>query len=67
MYRTATLAAYDVMTNVYVTCTVKTYSTEGETPTLLEESMHSVTFDGTGEPNDERWLSTALIELAKSL
>lgn len=66
MQRTATVSIWDVMDQVWVTAQVRTYSDVGH-PQDAETTQVSVTVQGTGESNDERWLLDALIALAEKL
>lgn len=59
--------AYDVMDQIHVTATIRTYQEPGQHPSDAEVTQVSVTMPGTGESNDERWLLDALVTLAERL
>ena len=66
MYRTATIAAYDVMDTVHVTATVTLY--DGLGPGEHEIELHcATTLDGLGSSSGARWLRDALVALAEHL
>lgn len=66
MYRTATMAAYDVMDQVFVTAQVRTYEPDGASFTSREFHC-ATTVPSTGEEEDTDWLRDALIALAETL
>lgn len=66
MYRTATIAAYDVMDTVYITATVTLYEGVGE-PSHAVEFHCATTVDGLGSSTAEVWLRDALVALAETL
>lgn len=66
MYRTATMAAYDVMDRVFVTAIVRTYEANGEDFDSTE-FVTATTFPGAGEDDTTVWLRDALIALAETL
>lgn len=66
MYRTATMAAYDVMDQVFVTATVRTYEANGEGFDSAE-FVTATTVPSTGEDDTTDWLRDALIALAETL
>lgn len=62
MYFTATVNAYDVMTNVFVTATVRGLPGEGEPGSSLE--LHATTtLSGVGASTPRDWLEDALVGL----
>ena len=66
MYRTATVAAYDVMGDVFVTASVRTYEANG-TNFDSSEFHCATTVPSTGEDDTEDWLRDALVALAETL
>lgn len=66
MYRTATIAAYDVMDTVFVTATVRTYEANGEGFDSIELTT-ATTVPSTGEEETAEWLRDALVALAETL
>lgn len=66
MYRTATVAAYDVLDTVHLTCTVTLY--DGLGLGQHEVELHTVaTVDGVGSSEGSIWLRDALVALIESL
>lgn len=66
MYRTATMAAYDVMGNVFVTASVRTYEPNGQDFDSSEFTC-AATVPSVGEDETADWLRDALIALAETL
>lgn len=66
MYRTATMAAYDVMDQVFVTAQVRTYEPNGEGFDSVE-FVTATTIPSEGEDVTREWLRDALIALAETL
>lgn len=66
MYRTATMAAYDVLDTVYVTATVTLYDGLGTGQHEVEISC-ATTVDGVGSSTGAVWLRDALVALAETL
>lgn len=66
MYRTATISAYDVMGDVFITATVRTYEPDGETFDSTEFRC-ATTVQGVGEPDTAEWLQDALVALLERL
>lgn len=66
MYRTATVAAYDVMDTVFVTAKVQVYEPDGEGFERRELAC-ATSVPSTGEEEDRDWLRDALIALAETL
>ena len=67
MYRTATVTIFDVMDQVHVTATIRSYGDPSAARHLHEDTQVSVDLESTGESNDERWLLNAIIALAERL
>lgn len=66
MYRTATLAAYDVLDQVFINAVIKEYpSTPGTEPP--REIIVSATVPSRGEEDPSIWLWTALQALQHEL
>ena len=66
MYRTATIAAYDVLDTIHVTATVTLYDGLGVGEHELE--LHcATTVDGVGSSTGSVWLRDALVALAEQL
>lgn len=66
MYRSATIAAYDCLEEVFVTAQVRTHDVYAEgSPT--DYLTVSVQVKGTGEQSSARWLRDALVALAETL
>lgn len=66
MYRTATIAAYDVMDTVFVTATVTLYDGLALGQHEVEISC-ATTVDGHGTSEGAIWLRDALVALAETL
>lgn len=66
MYRTATIAAYDVMDTVFITATVRTYEANGEGFDSVEFTS-ATTVPSTGEADTAEWLRDALVALAETV
>lgn len=66
MYRTATVAAYDVMGNVFITASVRTYEADGHSFDSTEFQC-AATVPSVGEEETEDWLRDALVALAESI
>ena len=66
MYRTASIAAYDVMGDIVIAAIVTTYEDmPGTAPSRVIRASTQVR--GTGEDQDLRWLQDALVALAETL
>lgn len=66
MHRTASISAYDVLGDVWVTGTVVTR--DGLTDSVSDHRLTvSVQVKGTGEGDTARWLRDALVALAETL
>jgi len=66
MYRTASIAAYDVMDTVFITATVRLY--DSLQPGVNEVEIHTATtVDGLGSGEGAVWLRDALVALAETL
>lgn len=66
MYRTATIAAYDVLGNVFITASVRTYEADGHSFDSSEFRC-AATVESVGEEMTEDWLRDSLIALAETL
>lgn len=66
MYRTASIAAYDVMDTVFITATVTLYDGLGVGQHEVELST-ATTVDGVGSGTGSVWLRDALVALAETL
>lgn len=66
MYRIASIAAYDVLSEVHVSAQVVLYEGIEETTHTVELSC-ATTVDGVGSATAEVWLRDALIALAETL
>ena len=66
MYRTATIAAYDVMDTVHITALVTLYDGEGNYEHEVEFRC-ATTVDGVGSSDGRLWLRDALVALAETL
>lgn len=66
MYRTASIAAYDVLDQVVVAATVMTYEgfSEEDACSILRTSVQ---VRGAGVETDHQWLRDALVALAETL
>lgn len=66
MYRTATMACYDVLDSVHITATVTLYDTLNGNSHEVE--LHAATtVDGLGSGSAAVWLRDALVALAETL
>jgi hypothetical protein len=66
MYRTASIAAYDVLDQVFVACTVRLWDGE-RTEGITSESHWQTTVQGVGSSEDVVWLRDALVALLEAL
>jgi hypothetical protein len=66
MYRTATLAVYDVMDEVFVTADVRLYDAFPEHPSEIEVHCQT-TISGVGSGDGRAWLRDALVGLIEAL
>lgn len=66
MYRTATIAAYDVMGDVFVTASVRTYEPDGENFDSVEFRC-AATVQSVGESETREWLRDALVALIEAI
>lgn len=66
MQKIATIQAWDLMTQVMVIASVRTYADNGST-LLHEPEEFRVLVDGKGEADTPRWLRDALVALAETL
>lgn len=62
----ASIHAYDVMGNVFVTATVRQSQPVGEDPKETV-TVASTTFPGVGEDDPHEWLRDALVGLLEAL
>lgn len=66
MYRTATIAAYDVMDEVFIAASVRLYDHCPEVPSEIELTCSAVV-SGVGTGEGRVWLKDALVALIESL
>lgn len=67
MYRTGFVQVYDMMSQVHVVATIRTYEKPDGEAGYNDESTFSVTYPSVGQENDEKWLLDALVALAETL
>lgn len=66
MYRVASIRAYDLMTEVMITASVRTYDDLGINE-AASEIRWQTTIDGVGEPDSTEWLRDLLVGLLEDL
>lgn len=66
MYRSATIAAYDVIDAVHVHAVVRLWDGFGEEG-VTTESSYTATLQGVGSGSDTVWLRDALVALLETL
>lgn len=66
MYRVATIAAYDVMETVHITCSVRLW--DGLVTDGSDVEFHcDATVQGVGSADGREWLRDALVGLIESI
>ena len=65
MYTTATISAYDVLTNIHVEAVITRY--DGMSSTGTEVIRASIDVPSDGEPEPTEWLRDVLIAVVETL